>query len=58
MTEYEPEYPRDDDDQLHPIGSCDECETNLYEGDSYHIPGYGEVCGQCAWRLRMRGGVE
>ena len=55
MTEHDPEYPVDDD-ELHPLGSCDECGVNLYENDNWYlVPGYGEVCGQCAWRLRMRG---
>ena len=58
MTEHDPEYPRGDEDEFHPLGSCDECEANLYETDVYSIPGYGEVCGQCAWRIRMRGAVE
>jgi hypothetical protein len=38
----------DDDDYGEPIGSCDECSTNLYEDNCYEIDGL-EVCGHCYW---------
>lgn len=31
-----------------PIGSCDNCDTNLYEDDCYFLDG-DELCGQCYW---------
>lgn len=34
-----------------PIGSCDECGTNLYEDDEYN-----GMCGQCYWFIYMAGG--
>lgn len=37
-----------DDDYGEPIGSCDECGTNLYEDDCYIHQG-DELCGQCYW---------
>lgn len=40
----------DDDDSWddEPIGSCDECEANLYRDDSYD-----GLCSQCAWLAQM-----
>ncbi len=31
-----------------PIGSCDNCECNLYAGDEWD-----GLCNQCAWLLQM-----
>lgn len=36
------------DDSYEPIGSCDECDTNLYEDDCYSFQGL-QICGQCYW---------
>ena len=38
----------DDGDYSEPIGSCDECGTNLYDDDVWVF--FGEdLCGQCYW---------
>lgn len=42
-------YP--DDESCEPIGSCDECESNLYEDDVYYYRGL-RVCGQCLWSMK------
>lgn len=40
---------RDLDDVDEPIGSCDECSGDVYEGEVVYA--YGLVlCDQCAWR--------
>jgi ribosomal protein L37E len=42
---YEDQFPdRDEDDANEPIGSCDECGTNLYADDDWD-----GLCNQCAW---------
>lgn len=38
----------DDEDDGEPIGSCDNCGTNLYRDDTYIHHG-DELCGQCFW---------
>lgn len=35
----------DDDPADEPVGSCDECGTNLYPEDDE------ELCDQCLWRM-------
>jgi hypothetical protein len=40
--------PIDDDDPNEPVGSCDECDEDLYEDDQFFIDG-GWLCGRCAW---------
>ena len=35
----------DDDPEDDPVGSCDECGTNLYAEDDE------ELCDQCLWRM-------
>lgn len=45
------EHEDDDYDSSEPIGSCDECATNLYEDDAYVLPDGTEVCGQCLWYM-------
>jgi len=48
--DYETEYPDFDYDPYdEPIGSCDECGTNLYANE----PGESvEYCDQCLWRMQ------
>lgn len=41
-------YPDEEHDVSEPIGSCDECGTNLYSDDCYNHHG-DELCGQCYW---------
>lgn len=38
----------DDEYDREPIGSCDECESDLYEDDMYFYRGLW-LCGQCCW---------
>lgn len=38
----------DDEDSCEPIGSCDNCEQNIYEDDYYIFDGE-RLCDQCAW---------
>lgn len=38
----------DDEYNDEPIGSCENCGTNLYEDDCYILKG-DELCGQCYW---------
>lgn len=38
--------PFEEDDE--PIGSCDNCDTNLYADDVYYVRGL-RLCGQCCW---------
>lgn len=38
-------YPDDYDEWNEPVGSCEQCGTNLYEEDDE------EYCDQCLWRL-------
>lgn len=45
--DYDPDE-LDFEDRSEPIGSCDECGTNLYEDDCWEVGGY-ELCNQCAW---------
>ncbi len=33
-----------EDDWCEPVGSCESCDSNLYEGDDYD-----GLCSQCAW---------
>lgn len=40
----EEEYDDFDGDCFEPVGSCEECGTNLYEDDD------PELCDQCLWR--------
>ena len=44
------DYPKelDDDPSDEPIGCCDNCESNLYEEDTYEVDGL-QLCGYCAW---------
>ncbi len=43
----------DDDYEGEPIGSCEHCGTNLYEGDD------DELCPQCEWYVHQSsGGAE
>ena len=37
-----------DDEASEPVGSCDDCGTNLYEDDD------PELCDQCLWARRPR----
>lgn len=37
-----------DDDCGEPIGSCDECESDLYDDDVYFYRDL-RLCGQCLW---------
>jgi hypothetical protein len=36
------------EDDAEPVGSCDNCESNLYRDDVYYIDDM-RLCGQCAW---------
>lgn len=38
----------DEDCDCEPIGSCDECESDLYEDDVYFYRGL-RLCGLCFW---------
>jgi hypothetical protein len=38
----------DEDCDCEPIGSCDECESDLYEDDVYFYRGL-RLCGRCCW---------
>lgn len=49
--------PEDCEDNGEPVGSCDECDTNLYGDEVFYVPGYGKLCSQCAW-MAMNGGCE
>lgn len=40
--------PGDEDGDFEPIGSCDNCDTNLYMNDCYVHHG-DQLCGQCYW---------
>lgn len=43
------EYDFADEYDDEPIGSCDNCHCDVYEGDWWYTS-YGEVlCDQCAW---------
>lgn len=42
---------RDYDEDDEPIGSCDDCDGDLYEDDMREIAGL-RLCGQCAWRRK------
>ncbi len=47
--EYEDQrFEHEDDEYDEPIGSCDDCGTNLYEDDCYYHHGL-QLCGQCYW---------
>jgi hypothetical protein len=39
----------DDDPYDEPVGSCEECGTNLYVEDDQ------EYCDQCLWRIHLNG---
>lgn len=41
----DPDSHYEDDPADEPVGSCDECGTNLYPEDDE------ELCDQCLWRL-------
>lgn len=41
-------YDYDEDDEGEPIGSCDNCDCNLYEDDCWHLDGM-QFCNQCYW---------
>jgi hypothetical protein len=41
----------DDDEQDERCGSCDECEGDLYEEDTYFDGNGLQFCGQCWWLL-------
>ena len=45
-ADYDDEYADEPNDE--PTGSCDNCDTNLYEDDDY-----GGLCGQCYWFIHM-----
>lgn len=36
------------DDSSEPIGSCDECECDVFEDDVYYVDGE-QLCSRCAW---------
>lgn len=37
-----------DDDGCEPIGSCEECEQDIF-ADDYFVIGGDRLCSQCAW---------
>jgi hypothetical protein len=43
------DYPDDDEcDDNEPVGSCEECEQDIYEDDCYFMNGLW-LCSRCAW---------
>lgn len=42
----DPDAWHDDDPEDEPVGSCEECGTNIYADDDE------ELCDQCLWRLK------
>lgn len=42
----------DDDDGGEPIGSCDDCQADVYEDEVHRIDG-ALLCDTCAWWLRL-----
>ena len=47
----EPDFEEFDDESSEPIGSCDECESDIYEDDVYFYRGL-RLCGQCLWAAK------
>lgn len=45
IDDCEAEYPDDFDDDNEPIGSCENCDSNIYESED---DGSG-LCDQCQW---------
>lgn len=43
-------FEHEDDECNESIGSCDECECDLYEDDTYYRGGF-QYCGQCYWAI-------
>lgn len=39
----------DDDESCEPIGSCDECEQDIYEADYFDMDDGSRLCNHCAW---------
>ncbi len=49
MIEEPDEYDYSDDESCEAIGSCDECECDIYEADCYVMDDGLRLCGYCAW---------